>query len=137
MNSLILRTTARYLLPMLLLFSVFLLLRGHHEPGGGFTGGLVAGAAWALYALAYDARAMRSALPCAPHILIGGGLLVALASGVLGLFLRQPFLTGQWFALPIPGLGKVDVGSPLIFDFGVYLLVWGIVLMVVLVFAEE
>jgi L-alanine-DL-glutamate epimerase-like enolase superfamily enzyme len=54
MNSLILRTAARYLLPLLILFSIFLLFRGHNEPGGGFVAGLVAAAAFALYALAAD-----------------------------------------------------------------------------------
>ena len=55
MTSIILRLTARVLLPMLLVFSVFLFARGHNEPGGGFVAGLVAAAAWALYAVAYDA----------------------------------------------------------------------------------
>jgi multicomponent Na+:H+ antiporter subunit B len=56
MTSLILKTTARFLMPFLLLFSVFLFLRGHNEPGGGFTGGLVAAAAFALYSIAFGAE---------------------------------------------------------------------------------
>ncbi len=60
--SLILSTATRYLLPLLLLFSLFLLLRGHNEPGGGFVGGLVAVAAFALYALAAGTQEARSLL---------------------------------------------------------------------------
>ena len=59
MTSLILQTAARYLLPIMLLFSIFLVLRGHQEPGGGFVGGLVASASLVLYAIAYDAEAAR------------------------------------------------------------------------------
>ena len=61
MKPLILPTAARFLLPLLLLFSAFLLLRGHNAPGGGFAAGLVAAAAFALYAIATDVRAARRA----------------------------------------------------------------------------
>ncbi len=62
MTSLILSTATRYMLPLLLLFSIFLLLRGHNEPGGGFVGGLVAAAAFALYAIAFDVATARRTL---------------------------------------------------------------------------
>jgi len=52
MTSLILRTATRYLFPIIMLFSVYVLLRGHNEPGGGFVGGLAAASAYTLYALA-------------------------------------------------------------------------------------
>ena len=62
MNSLLLRTAARFLVTLLLLFSIFLLLRGHNEPGGGFVGGLVAAGAFALYGLASNVVEARRAL---------------------------------------------------------------------------
>ena len=65
-DSPIFRTAARLLMPLLLLFSVFLLLRGHNEPGGGFVGGLVAAAAFALYAIAFGTRRARQALVVSP-----------------------------------------------------------------------
>ena len=82
MTSPIFRTAARLLMPLLLLFSVFLLLRGHNEPGGGFVGGLVAAAAFALYVIAYGVERARQALLVKPLTLLGAGLLIALASGV-------------------------------------------------------
>ena len=62
----ILSTATRYLLPLLLMFSIFLLLRGHNEPGGGFVGGLVAGAALALYAMALGLPSARQVLGIEP-----------------------------------------------------------------------
>jgi multicomponent Na+:H+ antiporter subunit A len=77
LRSLILQTATRMLMPLLLLFSVFLLIRGHNEPGGGFVGGLVAAAAFALYAMAFDTVSARRALRISQHALIGSGLRLA------------------------------------------------------------
>lgn len=134
MTSLILSTAARYILPLLLLFSVFLLLRGHNEPGGGFVGGLVAAAAFALYAIAYDVATARRVLSVDPRTLIGLGLLVALGSGMVGLVTGQPFMTGLWSEYAVPILGKV--GTPLLFDIGVYLVVIGVTLTIIFALAE-
>ena len=136
MTSLILKTTARYLMPLLLLFSVFLFLRGHNEPGGGFAGGLVAAAAFALYSIAFGAAEARRVLRVEPRWLIGLGLLIALASGVIGLLGRQPFLTGLWGYLWLPGLDRMDVGTPVLFDLGVYLTVTGVTLTIIFALEE-
>lgn len=135
MKSLILSTATRYLLPLLLLFSIFLLLRGHNEPGGGFVGGLVAAAAFALYAIAYDVPQARRALGIDPRTLMAVGLLAAAGSGGLSLVAGKPFMTGLWSAQEVPLLGKV--GTPLLFDSGVYLVVIGVVLMIIFTLAEE
>ncbi len=134
MTSLILSTATRYMLPLLLLFSIFLLLRGHNEPGGGFVGGLVAAAAFALYAIAYDVATARRTLGIDSRTLIGLGLLVALTSGVISLIAGQPFMTGLWSEYAVPLLGKV--GTPLLFDIGVYLVVIGVTLTIIFGLAE-
>jgi multicomponent Na+:H+ antiporter subunit A len=131
LTSTIFRTAARLLMPLLLLFSVFLLLRGHNEPGGGFVGGLVAAAAFALYAIAFGVERARQALLVEPLTLLGTGLLIALVSGVPAAVRGQPFLTAQW------ALGPVTVGTPALFDFGVFLVVAGVVLMMIFSLAEE
>jgi multicomponent Na+:H+ antiporter subunit B len=136
MRSLILLTTARLLMPLLLLFSVFLLLRGHNEPGGGFAGGLVAAAAFILLAISRDPATARQALRIQPQALIGAGLLIAVGSGLVGLLVGDPLLTGQWWTLDLPGI-SFDLGTPLIFDIGVYLVVLGATLTMVLTLAEE
>lgn len=135
--SLILRTATRYLMPLLLLFSVFLLFRGHNKPGGGFIGGLVAAASLSLYAIAFDVAAARRIVRVNPHALIGTGLLVAIASGVFSLLAGKPFMTGVWGEMQLPILGGIDIGTPVIFDVGVYLVVIGVALIDVFTLAEE
>lgn len=137
MRSLILVTAARLLTPLLLLFSLFLLLRGHNEPGGGFAGGLVAASAFILLAISRDPATARAALRVEPQALMGAGLLVAIGAGVAGLLMGQPLLTGQWIALALPDGSVLELGTPLAFDIGVYLVVLGATLTMVLTLAEE
>jgi multicomponent Na+:H+ antiporter subunit B len=137
MNSLILRTAARFLLTLLLLFSIFLLLRGHNEPGGGFVGGLVAAGAFALYGFAYNAAEARKALRVDTRTLIGVGLLIGFSSGALALFEGKPYLTGLWWEIELFGVARFDLSTPLLFDIGVYLVVLGVALMMMFTLAEE
>jgi multicomponent Na+:H+ antiporter subunit B len=135
MGTLILSTAARYLLPLLLLFSIFLLARGHNEPGGGFVGGLVAAAAVALYSMAYTPGQARRLLSVDPRALIGLGLLTAIVSGLIGLATNQPFMTGVWGHRPWPVIGTP--GTPILFDLGVYLAVIGVILTILFALAED
>lgn len=134
-QSLILSTATRYLLPLLLLFSFFLLMRGHNEPGGGFVGGLVAAAAFSLYAIAFDVARTRQLLRLDPRVFIGTGLMLAVLSGLYAWMQGAPFMTAFWAKQPWPVLGKV--GTPLLFDVGVYLVVLGVILKIVFSLAEE
>lgn len=137
MNSLILRVATRFMLPLLLLFSIFLLMRGHNEPGGGFSGGLVAAAAFVLYGFAFTFEEARQAVRVDPRNLIGTGLLVALGSGIVSLLTGQPLLTGLWMEVDTPGFGTLHLGTPLVFDVGVYLVVVGVTLSIIFPLAEE
>jgi multicomponent Na+:H+ antiporter subunit B len=121
----------------LLLFSLFLVIRGHNEPGGGFSGGLVAASAFVLYRFAFGVDEARSVLPIRPLVVIGAGLLVAVGSGSLPLLAGRPLMTGLWTEMFVPGFGKLHVGTPLIFDIGVYLAVFGVTLSIILPLAEE
>ena len=137
MNSLILRTAARFLMTLLLLFSIFLLLRGHNEPGGGFVGGLVAASAFVLHTLANNAAATRNALRIDTRTFIGAGLLLAFTSGALSLFEGKPYLTALWWDISIGDMGHIELSTPLLFDIGVYLVVLGVALTMILALAEE
>ncbi len=137
MTSLILQTAARSLVAVLLLFSIFLLLRGHDEPGGGFIGGLVAAAAFTLYAISFDVPSTRRVLGIRPQMMIAIGLLLAGGSGVFALLTQDPYLTHLWYDLDIPGFGEVHLGTFLLFDIGVFLVVIGTTLLVVLTLSEE
>ncbi len=129
--SLIFRVAVRFLVPLLLLFSVFMMLRGHNLPGGGFVGGLVAASAFVLYALAAGVERAREVLRVEPQTLLGSGLALAYGAGLLALALGEPFLTGLWLDLHIPLLGDLHLGSSLLFDLGVMLVVVGTVLLMV------
>ena len=131
MTSSILRTATRVLMPLLLLFAVFLLLRGHNEPGGGFVAGLVVAGAYALHAMAYGVAAARRALLVDPSMLLGAGLLIALVSGLAGPAAGEPFLTARWTA------GALALGTPLAFDVGIFLVVIGVMLTMIFTLAEE
>ncbi|HMO51411.1 MAG TPA: Na+/H+ antiporter subunit B [Kiritimatiellia bacterium] len=136
MTSLILRTAARYLFPLILLFSIYVLFRGHNDPGGGFVGGLAAASAYVLYALAFDVKAARGLLRVDSARLTAWGLLLALLSGLAGLAAGRPFLTARWGKWTITETWIVKAGTPLLFDVGVYLVVLGVTVTILFALAE-
>ncbi|HOQ89434.1 MAG TPA: Na+/H+ antiporter subunit B [Candidatus Hydrogenedentes bacterium] len=131
MNSVILRTGTVYLRPLLLIFSVFLLLGGHNQPGGGFTGGLVAGSAFVLEALAFGLDQARRTLRVHPLTLVGCGLLLSAMSAFFSTLLGKPFMTGTWWVWHVPGWGELAVGTPFFFDLGVYFDVLGVTCLII------
>jgi multicomponent Na+:H+ antiporter subunit B len=138
MDSLILRTASRIIMPLQLAFSILLLIRGHNEPGGGFIGGLVAACGIALHGVAFGTPAARRLLRVPPHVLIGVGLLIAVMSGLPGLLQGLPFMTGLWGgSVPTLIAGELKFGTPLLFDIGVYLVVAGIAVQMVFTMAED
>lgn len=132
MSSLILQGATRLLVGLMLVFSLFLLWRGHNEPGGGFVGGLVASVAFALLGISRGTAAVRRALRVDPCALAGVGVLVALAAGLWGLLLGTGFLEGHWVTV-----GGLKLGTPLLFDVGVYLVVVGAVSTLLLALEED
>jgi multicomponent Na+:H+ antiporter subunit B len=133
-NSLILRTASPLLLILLALYSMFVLWRGHYEPGGGFVGGLLLAGGVALHALSTDSFKARAVLRALPRTLIGVGLLVGVASGVAGLFAGAELFAPLWGGY-IPGLGAV--GTVPLFGISVYLVVAGTSTEILLTLAEE
>jgi multisubunit Na+/H+ antiporter MnhB subunit len=135
MTSSILQTATRVLMPLLLLFAVFLLWRGHNQPGGGFVGGLVVASSFVLYSIAFGVTAARRALLVGPSKLLGVGLLTAVASGLPAVALGRPFMTALWTNLG-SGRDTIAIGTPLVFDLGVFLAVIGVVLTIVFTLAD-
>ena len=136
MRTVIFSTTAPYLTSLMVLFSIFVLLRGHNEPGGGFIGGLIAASAFAIYGIACGVAPVRRALYFHPMAISGFGLLLSALSGVVSLFLDMPFLTGQWTAAEFLGV-TVDLSTVLFFDIGVYLVVVGSITSIALALEER
>lgn len=135
MNSPLLSASTVLLMPLLLVYAVYLLFSGHNAPGGGFVGGMIAAAAFALYAVAYSVERARHALRIPPRILIAAGLLIAVISGLPGMVSEGIFMTGVWSTVSLPAVGKL--GTPLVFDTGVFVLVMGILLQIVFALAED
>lgn len=135
MSSIIVQTAARSLQPLLLLFAIYLLLAGHQEPGGGFVGGLVAAAAVTLHAIAFGAASARRALRADPRTLSGVGLLLALAAVWAGPLTGAPPMKGLW--TEAPGRTAIELGTPVLFDVGVFLVVLGATLCAIFSLTEE
>ena len=132
MKTLIFRTVAPWLTGLMLLFSVFVLLRGHNEPGGGFIGGLIAASAFALHGIACGVASTRRALAVHPMSLAGTGLLLAALSGLPALMLGSPFMTSIWISP-----GGIDLATVIAFDIGVYLVVTGAITSIALALEER
>lgn len=126
MKSIILKTATEYLLPILLLFSIFILLRGHYYPGGGFVGGLIASIAFVLHSFTHEVNNTLKLLPVHPSGLVPFGLAISTFSMALPLISGKPVMTGLWVEEPVPVIGMI--GSALFFDIGVYFVVIGVVL---------
>lgn len=136
MNTLIFRTVAPFLTALMLVFSVFVLLRGHNEPGGGFIGGLIAASAFAIYGIAYGVAAVRRAIWFHPMSVAGFGLLVSTLSGFLSIFAGVPFMTGLWIYPHLFGV-EIALSSVMSFDIGVYLVVVGAITSIALALEEK
>lgn len=136
MRTIIFRTIAPYLTSLMALFSIFVLLRGHNEPGGGFIGGLIAASAVAIYGIACGVAPVRRALHFHPMAISGCGLLFSATSGFVSLFHQVPFLTGLWTSFHFLGI-EVDLSTVLLFDMGVYLVVVGSITSIALALEER
>ena len=127
-RSVVLETAVRLVFHTVLVFSLYLLFAGHNQPGGGFVGGLVAGAAFILRYVAGGRAALAAAVPVDPGVPLGGGLVLASVTGIGGWVAGGQFLESGYVELDLPLLGVAKLTSALPFDAGVYLVVVGLVL---------
>lgn len=135
-TTIILKTASNYLLPVLLVFSIFILLRGHYLPGGGFVGGLIASIAFILHSFANGLNKTKELLIVHPGFLLPIGLAISFLSGLAPVALFDlPFMTGLWSHDTVAILGSV--GSALFFDIGVYLVVNGVTLTIIFTISES
>jgi len=128
---LMLRVLARPLLPLALLVSAYLFLRGHNAPGGGFIAGLVTGTAILVQYVAYGGDWARQRLPWSYANVIAVGLLIATGTGLASWAFGAPFLTSAFGYLTWPLVGKFELASAMAFDLGVYLAVVGVVMVII------
>jgi multicomponent K+:H+ antiporter subunit A len=122
---LILQTLTRLLLPLMLMVAVFVFLRGHNLPGGGFIAGLIASVALIVQYLANGIDWTRTRLQIDMHWAIGLGLLIAIATGLVMMAMGYPFLTSAFRHMHWPVVGEFELASAIAFDLGVFLVVVG------------
>jgi multisubunit Na+/H+ antiporter MnhB subunit len=133
----ILDRSVRVLFHPILMVSLYLVFAGHNQPGGGFVGGLVAGAALAMQFVAGGIDEVRRLSRFRPWTILGTGLLVSFLTASVPLVVGDAVLTTRLFTGEVPILGTVKTTSALLFDLGVYFLVVGLVLMIFEAFGDE
>ena len=124
----ILEVVTRIAFPLMMMFSLYLLMAGHNLPGGGFAGGLVAGLALALRYLAGGRYELSEAAPVQAGFVLGTGMAIAVAAGVLPVLMGGNVFSTATPVVEVPLLGELHFPSALIFDVGVYLVVVGVIL---------
>lgn len=129
MNSVILQLASPYVRSLLVFFSLVALLRGHNYPGGGFIGGLLAALSIVFYSFALDWRQVQKKLKVKPQGYVALGLTFLLSSFLPSLFHSEVLMTGVWISIPMGILGELELGSPLLFDAGVFMGVIGVTLL--------
>ena len=124
-HPLMLAVVARVLLPLSLMVGVYILLRGHNMPGGGFIAGLIVAIAFLMQYMASGYLWAQRRARFDAHVMIGGGVMIAGATGIASLLFDRPFLTSTFGYFHLPIFGEVELASAMAFDVGVFFTVVG------------
>ncbi len=136
-TTIIAEVVTRFAFPIIFLFSLYLLLAGHNNPGGGFIAGLMTAVALVLQYVVFGMREVQRVTPSSYLGLVALGLTLALGTGLGSLVLGWGFLTSGILHLQIPLFGEVEVVSAFVFDVGVYFIVVGVTLTVISLLGRE
>ena len=128
---------ARLLLPLALMISMYFLMRGHNAPGGGFVGGLVFATAIILQYIVSGVYWIELRLRILPLSWMAIGLLLAGGAGAIGALANEPFLSSRVWHGRLPGIGEIHLSSVLMFDLGVYLVVVGATVLMLIAIAHQ
>ena len=126
MNSIILQIASKYVRWFMIILSVFVLIRGHNYPGGGFIGGLLAGLAMAYNEFAYIPANVQDKGKVNPEYVLVLGIVLILLSALPGLWTQGIIMHGEWITVPFPFTEGIKLGTPFLFDVGVFFIVIGI-----------
>ena len=137
MTSRIAQLTSRYLLPVMIAISIIVFFRGHHQPGGGFIAALIATSGIIFNAMVTETKTAYRRLFFDPVILMASGMSFCFLSAAAGPLTGRPLFYGYWAEIKLPLLNKISLGTPLLFDAGVYFVVTGALMMVFLLIMEE
>jgi multicomponent Na+:H+ antiporter subunit B len=136
-NDVILHTVTKVAVMIIFTFSIYLFYGGHHNPGGGFIGGLSVASGITLLLLAFDIETIRKNIPFDFKNVAAIGVLIAIFTGMGGLFFGQPFLTQTFGYFDLPIFGKTELATATIFDTGVALAVIGTAVTIILTISDD
>lgn len=136
MNTTILEKTARLFLWIVAVLSVILLLRGHNLPGGGFIAGIVLSVGFIFYGIVFGSHAIQKIIKYNSRTWMGIGLLLVLISAIIPVLAGSEVMTGTWLKISLPLMGEIHLGTPLLFDTGIFVTVAGLILSVIISIIE-
>lgn len=132
-----LQTATKILVFIIMTFSIFVLFAGHHNPGGGFIGGLITASALVLLYIAFDLQSVRDIIPVDFKQLAAAGVIVAVLTGTASFLFDVPFLTQAFTYVDLPFLGTTELATAVIFDLGVYMAVVGTTMTIITSISED
>ncbi|OMF26245.1 Na(+)/H(+) antiporter subunit B [Paenibacillus sp. FSL H8-0548] len=132
-----LQTATKILVFIIMTFSIYILFAGHHNPGGGFIGGLITASALVLLYIAFDLQSVRDIIPVDFKQLAAAGVIVAVLTGTASFIFDVPFLTQTFTYVELPILGKTELATAVIFDLGVYMTVVGTTMTIITSISED
>ncbi|NLM21079.1 MAG: Na(+)/H(+) antiporter subunit B [Peptococcaceae bacterium] len=136
-NDVILRTVTKVAVVIILTFAINLFISGHHQPGGGFIGGLAFVAAIVLLFLVYGIEKVRKNIPVDFKIVAGIGVLIAVFTGVGGMISGKPFLYQVFGHVNLPIFGETEMATAVLFDVGVALAVIGTSMTIIMSIGDD
>lgn len=136
-KDVILQTATKVLTFIILTFSIYVLFAGHHNPGGGFIGGLITASALVLLYITFDAKTVRTMIPVDYKVMGAVGVLLAISTGAGALLFDAPFLTQSFSSIPLPLLGETELATAVLFDLGVYFAVIGTTMTIIMSISED
>ena len=128
---LILRVVSRAIFPVFLVYSLYLLARGHQQIGGGFIAGVMLGLTMAILYIGVSKEFAKRCFNVKGYYVVAIGLLIAIATGIGAFFYELPFLTSGFRAFRILFFGHVELVSAALFDFGIFVTVFGVLLVII------
>ncbi|MBB4826917.1 multicomponent Na+:H+ antiporter subunit B [Sporosarcina luteola] len=136
-NDVILKTVTRIVVFIILTFGIELFLSGHHEPGGGFIGGLVLSSAFVLLYLVHDIETVHNGIPFDFKKIAALGAFLAVGSGIVSVLFGTDFLGQGSRGFDLPIFGETEISSVIVFEAGVALTVVGVVVTIILSISED
>lgn len=136
-SDLILQTATKILVFIILTYSIYILFAGHHNPGGGFIGGLITSASIVLLYIAFDVQTVKKIVPFDFKRIGALGVIIAVLTGTGSLLFGVPFLTQTFSYVDFPVFGTIELATAVLFDIGVYLAVIGTTITIILSISED